>query len=159
MVQSRADKIRSGWQTMFSVFSYTASEPHGMLLPNRTRIEVYFIVEKIVRFTFRNVQQIMHEQLSVVIAQGSFGDLVNCLTEVAKNQRFQKTSFQALDALKSIIPAMINSSGTRLGDANGEPTDIPHSVNTEAMTLYWFPVLFGFHEVSMSGEDLEVRSR
>jgi brefeldin A-inhibited guanine nucleotide-exchange protein len=29
MIKARADKIRSGWRTMFGVFTYAAKEPYG----------------------------------------------------------------------------------------------------------------------------------
>ena len=31
MIKARADKIRSGWRTMFGVFTFAAKEPYGML--------------------------------------------------------------------------------------------------------------------------------
>ena len=30
MIKARADKIRSGWRTMFGVFTYAATEKYGM---------------------------------------------------------------------------------------------------------------------------------
>jgi brefeldin A-inhibited guanine nucleotide-exchange protein len=29
MIKARADKIKSGWRTMFGVFTYAAKEPYG----------------------------------------------------------------------------------------------------------------------------------
>lgn len=33
------------------------------------------------------------------------------------------------------------------------------SANDDPMIRFWFPILFGFYDVIMNGEDLEVRKR
>jgi brefeldin A-inhibited guanine nucleotide-exchange protein len=100
-------------------------------------------------------------KFSVVIAQGSFAALIVCLTETAKNNRFQRISFQALDALKATIPNMLAcpecplsakySPAKRIGVVK-QPLEDP-------MVTYWYPILFAFHDVIMTGDDLEVRQR
>lgn len=32
MIQARANDIRSGWRTMFTVFQFAAREEHGIML-------------------------------------------------------------------------------------------------------------------------------
>jgi len=100
-------------------------------------------------------------KFSVVIAQGSFADLIVCLTETAKNNRFQRISFQALDALKATIPNMLAcpecplsakyAPAKRVGTGKQPPDD--------PMIKFWYPILFSFHDVIMTGNDLEVRQR
>jgi brefeldin A-inhibited guanine nucleotide-exchange protein len=55
--------------------------------------------------------------------------------------------------LRGIIPVMLKTPECAL---------IPDSTNPEqsmddSMIRFWFPVLFGFYDIIMNGEDLEVR--
>lgn len=150
MIQARGDNIRSGWRTMFGVFTVAARESH----------------ESIVYLAYENVSQVYKEKFGVVIAQGAFTDLIVCLTEFSKNLKFQKKSLAALELLKSIIPMMLktpecplsqyNKPDTKTGDDGEEGKRVVP--NTSVEEGYWFPVLFAFHDVLMTGEDLEVRS-
>jgi brefeldin A-inhibited guanine nucleotide-exchange protein len=106
-------------------------------------------------------------RFGVVISQGAFADLIVCLTEFSKNMRFQKKGLQAMETLKSIIPKMLKTPECPLSqrsNANSdgsvktmEPTSKQPSRTTQE-EAFWFPVLFAFHDVLMTGEDLEVRS-
>src|SRR5690606_17063402 len=91
MIQARGDNIRSGWKTMFGVFTVAAREPY----------------EGIVNLAYENVSHVYKTKFGVVISQGAFTDLIVCLTEFSKNTKFQKKSLQALEALKSLIPRML----------------------------------------------------
>lgn len=150
MIQARGENIRSGWSTMFGVFTVAAREPY----------------EAIVNLAFDNVNQVYKTRFGVVISQGAFADLIVCLTEFSKNMKFQKKGLQAMETLKSIIPRMlktpecplshrsdVNSDGsTKNGETGKQPS------RTSQEETFWFPVLFSFHDVLMTGEDLEVRS-
>lgn len=151
MIQARGENIRSGWRTMFAVFTVAAREPY----------------EGIVNLAFDNVSQVYKTRFGVVISQGAFADLVVCLTEFSKNMKFQKKGLQAMETLKSIIPKMLktpecplsskstaNSDGTNPAKEGGQ-NEISRTSQEEA---FWFPVLFAFHDVLMTGEDLEIRS-
>ena len=150
MIQARGDMIRSGWRTMFGVFTVAAKEPH----------------ESIVNLAYDNVTQVYNDRFGVVIAQGAFADLVVCLTEFSKNMKFQKKSLQAIETLKSCVPKMLRTpecslsqtaEGTKdAATAEGLPKQPTRQTQEEQ---FWFPVLFAFHDVLMTGEDLEVRSR
>lgn len=156
MIQARGDNIRSGWRTMFGVFTVAAREPH----------------ESIVNLAYENVNQVYKTKFGTVISQGAFTDLIVCLTEFSKNLKFQKKSLAALELLKSIIPAMLRTPECPLsqkhshgnGGVNSETShkasDVPKrtQLNTSVEEGFWFPVLFAFHDVLMTGEDLEVRS-
>ncbi|CRK15983.1 hypothetical protein BN1723_018077, partial [Verticillium longisporum] len=93
MIQARGDNIRSGWRTMFGVFTVAAREQH----------------EAIVNLAYENVSQVYKTKFGVVISQGAFTDLIVCLTEFSKNMKYQKKSLQALEALKSIMPRMLKT--------------------------------------------------
>ena len=156
MIQARGDNIRSGWRTMFGVFTVAAREPH----------------ESIVNLAFENVNQVYRTKFGVVITQGAFTDLIVCLTEFSKNLKFQKKSLAALELLKSTIPTMLKTpecplshkssqneeSAGNEGTAKSAEATKKALTNTSVEEGFWFPVLFAFHDVLMTGEDLEVRS-
>ncbi|KPM40307.1 Protein transport protein SEC7 [Neonectria ditissima] len=153
MIQARGDNIRSGWRTMFGVFTVAAREPY----------------ESIVNLAYENVNQVYKTKFGVVISQGAFTDLIVCLTEFSKNLKFQKKSLAALELLKSLIPKMLKTpecplslkyGSNRTGEGKAAPSDALtlSNTNTSVEEGYWFPVLFAFHDVLMTGEDLEVRS-
>nr|POF12647.1 protein transport protein sec7 [Quercus suber] len=150
MIQARGDMIRSGWQTMFGVFTVAAREPY----------------ESIVNLAFDNVTQVYNDRFGVVISQGAFADLVVCLTEFSKNMKFQKKSLQAIETMKSSVPKMLRTPECPLSQRAAGTKDAPQAEGLPKQPSrqtqeeqYWFPVLFAFHDVLMTGEDLEVRSR
>ncbi|KAH8650990.1 putative guanyl-nucleotide exchange factor [Xylariales sp. PMI_506] len=155
MIQARGENIRSGWRTMFGVFTVAARDPH----------------ESIVTLAYENVSLIFKTRFGIVISQGAFTDLIVCLTEFSKNIKFQKKSLQAMETLKSIIPRMLKtpecplserySSTTSKGHADaqkGVDDSVRQQNGTSLEEGFWFPILFAFHDVLMTGEDLEVRS-
>ncbi|KAH6629567.1 hypothetical protein C7974DRAFT_463525 [Boeremia exigua] len=150
MIQARGENIRSGWKTMFGVFTVAAREPY----------------EGIVNLAFENVTQVYNTRFGVVISQGAFADLIVCLTEFSKNYKFQKKSLQAIELLKSSVPKMLRTPECSLSARAGYLKDsekgssIPKQPTRQTQEeQFWFPVLFAFHDVLMTGEDLEVRSR
>ncbi len=112
---------------------------------------------------YDNVNQIYNTRFGMVISQGAFADLVVCLTEFSKNMKFQKRSLQAIDAIKSTIPRMRRTPECPLSTTAKKPSHASPSERSPARATqeeqFWFPVLFAFHNVLMTGEDLEVRSR
>ncbi|KAI4732086.1 hypothetical protein E4T49_00264 [Aureobasidium sp. EXF-10728] len=147
MIQARGDNIRSGWKTMFGVFTVAAREPY-------------------VNLAYDNVTQVYNDRFAVVITQGAFADLIVCLTEFSKNHKFQKKSLQAIEMLKSSVSKMLRTPECPLSvkastvkdapTAEGMPKQPTRQTQEEQ---FWFPVLFAFHDVLMTGDDLEVRSR
>lgn len=117
---------------------------------------------------FDHVSQIYNSRFGIVISQGAFADLVVCLTEFSKNLKFQKKSLAAIETLKSTVPRMLKTpecplsyrAGLIMNGASIE-RDIPsHSISRQTQEeQFWFPVLFAFHDVLMTGDDLEVRSQ
>jgi brefeldin A-inhibited guanine nucleotide-exchange protein len=150
MIQARGDMIRSGWKTMFGVFTVAARETY----------------EGIVNLAFDNVTHVFHDRFGVVISQGAFADLVVCLTEFSKNMKFQKKSLQAIETMKSSVPKMLRTPECPLSQKAAGVKDAPQAEGLPKQPSrqtqeeqFWFPVLFAFHDVLMTGEDLEVRSR
>lgn len=97
--------------------------------------------------------------------------MIICITEFAKNQRFQKVSLQAIETLKATVPNMVQCPETMLSPNLDELSEVPISEKTTSVApalkitrmdlhiKYWFPVLFAFHDILMTGEDLEARTR
>ncbi|KAG4304811.1 hypothetical protein PORY_001864 [Pneumocystis oryctolagi] len=138
MIQARANDIRSGWRTMFSVFQFAAREEY----------------ENIVNFSFVIVKQLSKENLDIIVSQNSFADLIICLTEFSKNDKYQAISLESMKLLKSIIDKVLEYQELPLTDKSQEK-----NIDDDSMIKYWFPVLFGFYDILMTGEDLETRSR
>ncbi|KAJ5812463.1 hypothetical protein N7474_008764 [Penicillium riverlandense] len=151
MIQARGDNIRSGWKTMFGVFTVAAREPY----------------EGIVNMAFDHVTQIYNTRFGVVITQGAFPDLVVCLTEFSKNMRFQKKSLQAIETLKSTVTKMLRTPECPLSHRGADATPFQDDGTNLAKQLtrqsqeeqFWYPILIAFQDVLMTGDDLEVRSR
>ncbi|KAI7508911.1 hypothetical protein KC347_g5711 [Hortaea werneckii] len=150
MIQAKGDMIRSGWRTMFGVFTVAAREHY----------------ESIVNLAFDNVTSVYNNRFGVVISQGALADLVVCLTEFSKNMKFQKKSLQAIETLRSSVPKMLRTPECPLSQKADVQKDAPTAEGLPKQPSrqtqeeqYWFPVLFAFHDVLMTGEDLEVRSR
>ena len=124
--------------------------------------------EAIVNLAFDHVTQIYNTHFGVVISQGAFADLIVCLTEFSKNLKFQKKSLAAIETLKSTVPKMLKTPECPLSYRSGS---LPNGTGQEATPIakiasrqtqeeqFWFPVLFAFHDVLMTGDDLEVRSQ
>ena len=142
MIQARGENIRSGWRTIFGVFSVAAKEPF----------------EGVVNLAYDNVIQIYSTRLGIIMTQGALADLVVCLTDFSKNSRFQKKSLQAIETLKASIPRMLKTPECPLSAQPTPPSQRQPTRQTQE-EQYWFPVLFAFHDVLMTGDDLEVRSR
>ena len=123
--------------------------------------------EALVNLAFDNVTAIYTTYFGVVIAQGAFADLIVCLTEFSKNLKFQKKSLQAIETLKSLVPRMLKTPECPLSQRKASvlPGSAPENVISQRKMArqteeeqFWFPILFAFHDVLMTGDDLEVRS-
>jgi len=153
MIEARGENIRSGWKTIFGVFGVAAQEPY----------------EALVDTAFTRVQQIYDSRFAVVISQGAFPDFIVCLTEFSKNLKFQKKALNAIETLKATIPRMLKVPTVPVTDAVDEKsTNGVHEAKAPVTKFssqqaqqeqFWFPVLFAFHDILMTGEDLEVRSQ
>ncbi|KAJ5541880.1 SEC7-like alpha orthogonal bundle [Penicillium sp. DV-2018c] len=151
MIQARGDNIRSGWKTMFGVFTVAAREPY----------------ETIVNMAFDHVTQVYNTRFGVVITQGAFADLIVCLTEFSKNSKFQKKSLQAIETLRSTVTKMLRTPECPLSHRGASAATFQDNGTNLAKQLtrqsqeeqFWYPILIAFQDVLMTGDDLEVRSR
>ncbi|KAF8591584.1 Sec7-domain-containing protein [Ramaria rubella] len=138
MIQARVYNMRSGWRTMFGVFSAASK----------------VLTEDVVNSAFEIVTRLNRSHFIDIVRYGAFADLTVCITDFSKCSKFQKTSLLAIAMLREVIPTMLEAPECAL---NG-PRD-PSAVNTvdDPMIKFWFPILFSFYDIIMNGEDLEVR--
>jgi brefeldin A-inhibited guanine nucleotide-exchange protein len=140
---------------MFGVFSAASKVLTGwlfcVLCPAVT--ELTFSTEKVVTSAFEIVTRLNRDHFAAIVNNGSFADLTVCITEYCKVSKYQKISLLAIAMLRNTIPTMLKSQdvslksdGSTVGGTEDEPT-----------MKYWFPVLFGFYDIIMNGEDLEIR--
>lgn len=117
---------------------------------------------------YDHVSQVYNTRFGVVISQGAFADLVVCLTEFSKNLKFQKKSLAAIETLRSTVPKMLKTPecplshrpGTLTNGTSPEKDGVPKAISRQTQEeQFWFPVLFAFHDILMTGDDLEVRSQ
>ncbi|KAG6821251.1 hypothetical protein H0H93_002361 [Arthromyces matolae] len=137
MIQARVQNMRSGWRTMFGVFSAASK----------------VLTERIASSAFEIVTRLNKEHFPDIVRHGAFADLTVCITEFCKVSKYQKISLLAIAMLRGVIPVMLkcpDCSLTVTADDNTGPMD-------DAMIKFWFPTLFGFYDIIMNGEDLEVR--
>ncbi|KAL1917906.1 uncharacterized protein VTP21DRAFT_3740 [Calcarisporiella thermophila] len=142
MIQSRGYRLKSGWQTMVSVFAKAAREP----------------TETIVSMSFDIVKGLFKDRFQEVISTGVYDDFIRCLSEFGKNKRFQKISLHSIEMIRQMITRLSDLSESQL-NALLTPPDADNSKNDPPKVKFWFPILFGFKEVIMNAEDLEVRTR
>ncbi|KLT43076.1 Sec7-domain-containing protein [Cutaneotrichosporon oleaginosum] len=141
MIQARVQNLRSGWRTMFAVFSAASK----------------VLTERVANHAFELVSLVYREHFSLVVRYGAFADLATCLTDFCKVSKFQKISLQAIDMVRGLVPKMLENPECLLPvQVQGEaPAAIAPS--DDPMLKYWLPVLNAFFDIIMTGEDLEVR--
>lgn len=143
MVLAKASHIKSGWKTIFEVLTVGAKDKKDLL------------VTKAYKLAFTINKDFSDE----VIRQDSFADLVNCFTEFAKNEQLQKIGLLSLEVLSRLIVRVANASIELDSKETISATRDTASEKYENLMKLWFPLLYGFHDIIMSGEELEVRSR
>ncbi|CAG8748365.1 30925_t:CDS:10, partial [Racocetra persica] len=148
MIQARSHNIKSGWKALFGVLSAAAKETN----------------ESIVIMAFDIVKMIVKDQFDGIVSNSTYPDLMVCLTEFCKNKRFQKTSLQAIDLMCMSIVKMLEYPQYKIHSSINGPNGVANSTgvkitNDDPSFKFWYPLLFGFHDVIMNGEDLEVRTR
>jgi brefeldin A-inhibited guanine nucleotide-exchange protein len=153
MIQARAQNMRSGWRTMFGVFSSASkvsTGPYIVYMCVSYMILTAFI-ERIASSAFEIVTRLNKDHFSSVVQYGAFADLTICITEFCKVSKYQKISLLAIAMLRGVIPVMLDCPECALHASS------PSNNLEDSMIRYWFPVLFGFYDIIMNGEDLEVR--
>lgn len=110
-----------------------------------------FHSERIVNSSFEIVTRLNRDHFNAIVRFGAFADLVVCITDFCKVSKFQKISLLAIAMLRGVIPVMLECHECSWS------TESQDSTNDDNMVKYWFPVLFAFYNIVMTGEDLEVR--
>ncbi|KAG6896931.1 hypothetical protein C0992_005196 [Termitomyces sp. T32_za158] len=134
---ARVQNMRSGWRTMFGVFSAASK----------------VLTERIANSAFEIVTRLNKGHFVAIVRHGAFADLTVCITEFCKVSKYQKISLLAIAMLRDVIPVMLKCSDCALII----PANDGAVTMDDAMIKFWFPVLFGFYDIIMNGEDLEVR--
>jgi brefeldin A-inhibited guanine nucleotide-exchange protein len=93
------------------------------------------------------------EHFHAIVQYGAFADLTVCITEFCKVSKYQKISLLAIAMLRGVIPVMLEMPECSLSNDN----DAIAQANDDIMIKFWFPVLLGFFDIIMNGEDLEIR--
>jgi brefeldin A-inhibited guanine nucleotide-exchange protein len=148
--------MRSGWRTMFGVFSAASKVLTGLFrdIPvHKSRRLTLWDTERIANSAFEIVTRLNRDHFAAIVHYGSFADLTVCITEFCKVSKYQKISLLAIAMLRGVIPVMLECPECSL-TPGATSRDSPGEDN---MIRYWFPVLFGFYDIIMNGEDLEVR--
>jgi brefeldin A-inhibited guanine nucleotide-exchange protein len=144
MLQARVQNLRSGWRTMFNVFSAASK----------------VLTERVANYAFELVQLVYKEHFSLVVRYGSFADLCSCITDFCRVSKFQKISLQAIEMIRGTVPKMLQCPECLLpvpGEDRERENGVGKGKEEEPMIKYWLPVLHAFYEIIMTGEDLEVR--
>ena len=102
---------------------------------------------------FEIVTRLNKEHFPSIVRHGSFADLTVCITDFCKVTKYQKISLLAIAMLRGVIPVMLELPECGLKSLDPEKS----ASGDDPMIRFWYPVLFGFYDVIMNGEDLEVR--
>ncbi|KAJ7129720.1 hypothetical protein C8R44DRAFT_979029 [Mycena epipterygia] len=137
MIQARVQNMRSGWRTMFGVFQAASK----------------VLTERIATSAFEIVTRLNKDHFNAIVRHGAFADLTVCITDFCKVSKYQKISLLAIAMLRGVIPVMLECPECSWA-APAASLSTPMDDN---MIKYWYPVLFGFYDIIMNGEDLEVR--
>lgn len=151
MVQARVSHIKSGWKSMFMVFTTAAADEDG----------------QIVTLAFQTIERIIREHFHYIIETDTvaFTDCVNCLVAFTNSEAGSEVCLNALAFLRFCALKLAEGA---LGDleetaatekqlaADGavEVTPSKSTVATtcftdaEAHTYFWFPLLAGLSELA-----------
>ena len=100
------------------------------------------VAERVANSAFEIVTRLNRDHFEPIVRYGAFADLTVCITEFCKVSKFQKISLLAIAMLRGVIPRF---------------SDPQQPMDDDTMIRYWYPALFGFYDIIMNGEDLEVR--
>ena len=156
MLQARVQNLRSGWRTIFAVFSAASK----------------VVTERVCNYAFELVTLVYRSHFALVVRYGSFADLTMCITDFCKVSKFQKISLQAIEMVRGLVGKMLQcpecllpqledvdagENGLGISVKEGKKPMRGEKGQEEPLIKYWLPVLHSFYEIIMTGEDLEVR--
>ncbi|KIM61074.1 hypothetical protein SCLCIDRAFT_26213 [Scleroderma citrinum Foug A] len=134
MIQTQVQNMRSGWRTMFGVLSAASKG----------------LTERITFSAFEILTIVNQDHFTAIVRHGAFANLTVCITGFCKGHEDQSLSLRATAMLRGIIPVMLRST-----ECGFMPES--HAPSKDILMGFWFPVLFGFHDIIVNGEDSEVR--
>eukprot|EP00262_Sarcandra_glabra_P004781 TRINITY_DN1602_c0_g3_i1.p1 TRINITY_DN1602_c0_g3~~TRINITY_DN1602_c0_g3_i1.p1 ORF type:complete len:1356 (+),score=263.89 TRINITY_DN1602_c0_g3_i1:327-4070(+) len=151
MVLTRVDNVKSGWKSMFMVFTTAAYDDHKNIV-----LLAFEIIEKIVRDYFPYITE---------TETTTFTDCVNCLIAFT-NSRFNKDislnaiAFLRFCAVKLAEGDLGSSARNKDKDASGKIYPLPPQtgkdgkqysqqfIDKDDHLYFWFPLLAGLSELS-----------
>ncbi|XP_058086945.1 brefeldin A-inhibited guanine nucleotide-exchange protein 2-like [Magnolia sinica] len=151
MVLTRVNNVKSGWKSMFMVFTTAAYDDHKNIV-----LLAFEIIEKIVRDYFPYITE---------TETTTFTDCVNCLIAFT-NSRFNKDislnaiAFLRFCAAKLAEGDLGSSARNKDKDASGKVApsssstgkdgkqDVPQLTDKDDHLYFWFPLLVGLSELS-----------
>lgn len=138
MIKSKIASIKSGWRSVFMVFTTAASDDS----------------EAIADVAFENVEQVILEHFDQVVGD-CLMDCVNCLIAFASNKASSRTSLKAIALLRicedRLAEGRIPGGALRIVEDTGKGPDV------EVAEYYWFPMLAGLSDLT-SDARIEVRN-
>lgn len=119
------------------------------------RLVLKVLQERIAHSAFELVTRLNRDHFTPIVKYGAFTDLIVCITEFCKVSKYQKLSLLSIAMLRGVIPVMLKNPECMLLLDN--PKASTDQGLDEGMIKFWWPILFGFRDIIMNGEDLEVR--
>ncbi|XP_051120152.1 brefeldin A-inhibited guanine nucleotide-exchange protein 5-like isoform X2 [Andrographis paniculata] len=134
IVRSMAGCIRSGWHSVFMIFSNAAADK----------------VEPIVELAFENVEQVILEHFDRFMGH-CFMDCVNCLMDFANNKASRGVSLKAV--------ALLHICADRFAESLVQGGPLKHNSDEASGVAeqYWFPMLAGLSGLT-SNRSSEIRN-
>ncbi|OUM56684.1 hypothetical protein PIROE2DRAFT_49309, partial [Piromyces sp. E2] len=148
MIQAKLTTIRSGYKAILGVLTEAARETYSDV--NSSNQENF----NIIKMSFDILKTVYKEQFNTIVENNAFSDFITCCVAFAKNRKSEQIGLQAVNMIKETIPLIIELSE----HLNDQPISPLTLVNDDPSYRFWFPILFGFYEIIMTG-NLEVRTR
>jgi len=151
MVQARVEHIKSGWKSMFMVFTTAAADERS----------------QIVVLAFQTIERIIREHFHYIIETDTvaFTDCVNCLVAFTNSEAGSEVCLNALAFLRfcalklaeGALGDLEETAATEKQLATDRPVDSALSkgnvattcfTDADAHTYFWFPLLAGLSELT-----------
>ncbi|CAI9292233.1 unnamed protein product [Lactuca saligna] len=142
MVLSRVNNVKSGWKSMFMVFTAAASDEHKSIV-----LLAFEIIEKIVRDYFPYITE---------TETTTFTDCVNCLIAFTNNRSDKDISLSAISFLRFCAAKLAEGDLGSSSAYEEEKIPLAPSPRQQGKELpdkddhlyFWFPLLAGLSELS-----------
>ena len=175
MILARAGQIKSGWKTIFNVCTAAARETRESLVTKSYKMAIWInkeyieevhkqdsFADLVICFTtlaknekFQRISLLSLDVLSRLIyeiAQLSFFNITKT------NTKGDIEDVKDSESTKSLENGENGENGENdENDENDESAEL--TFRAQQLRKLWFPVLFAFHDIIMTGEELEVRSK